>query len=228
MKRNTYKARDGKDLSIVFWDSVSAPVAVVQILHGMGEHVERYDEFAKALNSAGIIVFGIDQRGHGYTDKDRLGLVEEDRNIFEETVSDAMELTAYAKVKYRLPVIIFGHSYGSFVLQRYLSYTSSQIHGAILSGSALIEGGSVNLACSITNGSLKPKKCDKPGSVFVKHTFDKYDKSYKGETKGAWLTRDTAEREKFQNDALCGFTCSMGFYHYLFRGFKASPTLADI
>jgi alpha-beta hydrolase superfamily lysophospholipase len=84
-----------------------------------------------------------------------------------------------------------------------------------------MEGRAVNLACAVTHGSIKPKKCDKPGGVFVKHTFDKFDKSYKGEGKGAWLTRDNEEREKFQLDALCGFTCSMGFYHYLSRGFKA-------
>ena len=221
MKRNAYKARDGKELSLVSWDNVAAPVAVVQILHGMSEHIARYDDFANALNKAGFIVIGEDHRGHGYTDNDRLGLIEEGKNIFEETVSDAIELTAYAKVKYRLPVIIFGHSYGSFLLQRYISYTSSQIHGAILCGSACMEGLIVNASCLLTRNKNKPNACDKPGKFFADVTFGAYDKAYKGEGKNAWLSRDKEQVEKYNADPLCGFTCSMGFYHYFFRGFKA-------
>ena len=220
MKRKMHTIRDGKQLSVVMWDNVSAPIATVQILHGMSEHIERYDDFAKALNKAGYIVIGADHRGHGYTDKDRLGLVE-DGNIFEDTVSDAIELTAYAKVKYRLPVIIFGHSYGSFILQRYLSYTSSQIAGAILCGSACMEGAIVNLSCLLTRGKNKPKKRDKEGKLFADMTFGKYDKAYKNEGKNAWLSRDVEQVKKYNEDPLCGFTCSMGFYHYFFRGFKA-------
>ena len=220
MKRKMHTIRDGKQLSVVMWDNVSAPIATVQILHGMSEHIERYDDFAKALNKAGYIVIGEDHRGHGYTDKDRLGLVE-DGNIFEDTVSDAIELTAYAKVKYRLPVIIFGHSYGSFILQRYLSYTSSQIAGAILCGSACMEGAIVNLSCILTRGKNKPQKRDKAGNLFADMTFGKYDKAYKNEGKNAWLSRDVEQVKKYNEDPLCGFTCSMGFYHYFFRGFKA-------
>ena len=220
MKRKVHKVRDGKELSVVFWDSVPAPVAVVQILHGMSEHVERYDDFAKELNKAGFIVFGADHRAHGYTDKDRLGLVG-DTNLFEDTVSDAIELTAYAKVKYRLPVIIFGHSYGSFLLQRYLSYTSSNISGAILCGSACMEGAIVGVSSFLTRNKNKPKKRDKSGKFFASMTFGKYDKSYKNEGKNAWLSSDREQVEKYNNDELCGFTCSQGFYHYFFRGLKA-------
>ncbi len=220
MKRKMYTIRDGKELSVAYWDKVPAPIATVLILHGMSEHIERYDDFAKALNKAGYIVVGADHRAHGYTDKDRLGLVD-DTNIFEDSVSDAIELTAYVKVKYHLPVIIFGHSYGSFLLQRYLSYTSSQISGAILCGSACMEGSIVNLSCFLTRGKNKPKKRDRLGKFFAKITFGKYDKAYKKESVNAWLSRDAEQVKKYNEDPMCGFTCSQGFYHYFFRGFKS-------
>lgn len=220
MKRKMQKVRDGKELSVVYWDNVPAPIATVQILHGMSEHIERYDDFARALNKAGYIVIGADHRGHGYTDKDRLGKVG-DTDIFEDSVSDAIELTAYAKVRYRLPVIVFGHSYGSFLLQRYLSYTSSQIHGAVLCGSACMEGFIVGLSCLLTNGKNKPKHRDNPGKMFADMTFGSYDKKYKKEGLNAWLSRDEEQVKKYNADPMCGFTCSMGFYHYFFRGFKA-------
>ncbi|MBO5223758.1 MAG: alpha/beta hydrolase [Clostridia bacterium] len=219
MKRKMQKV-NGKDLSVVYWDNVATPIATVQILHGMSEHIERYDDFAKALNKAGYIVIGADQRAHGYTDKENLGKVG-DTNLFEDSVQDAIELTAYAKVKYRLPVIVFGHSYGSFLLQRYLSYTSSQIHGAVLCGSACMEGFIVNLSCLLTNGKNKPKSRDKAGKLFANMTFGSYDKKYKKEGLNAWLSRDYEQVKKYNDDPMCGFTCSMGFYHYFFRGFKA-------
>ncbi len=220
MKRKMQKVRDGKELSVVCWDNVPAPIAIVQILHGMSEHIERYDDFAKALNKAGYIVIGADHRGHGYTDNDKLGKVG-DTDIFDDSVSDAIELTAYAKVRYRLPVIVFGHSYGSFLLQRYLSYTSSQIHGAVLCGSACMEGFIVWLSCLLTAGKNKPQHRDKPGKMFADMTFGSYDKKYKNEGLNAWLSRDTEQVRKYNADSMCGFTCSMGFYHYFFRGFKA-------
>ena len=219
MKRKMQKV-NGKDLSVVYWDNVATPIATVQILHGMSEHIERYDDFAKALNKAGYIVIGADQRAHGYTDKENLGKVG-DTNLFEDSVQDAIELTAYAKVKYRLPVIVFGHSYGSFLLQRYLSYTSSQIHGAVLCGSACMEGFIVNLSCLLTNGKNKPKSRDKAGKLFANMTFGSYDKKYKKEGLNAWLSRDYEQVKKYNDDPMCGFTCSMGYYHYFFRGFKA-------
>ena len=219
MKRYTYNARDEKELSIVLWDDVEAPVAVVQIIHGMCEHMERYNDFATTLNKAGFIVLGVDQRGHGYTDKDKLGLVE-DENVFEASVSDALEISAYAKVKYRLPVIVFGQGYGSFVLQRYLSYTCAQIHGAILSGSALIEGVGLKFNYWFTESAIKPKNRNKIGSYLEKARAG-FDKAFKGEGKNAWYTSDKEELAKYNADDLCSISYAQAFYHYLFKGFKA-------
>lgn len=221
MERTSYTARDGKVLSMVVWDKVPAPIGVVQIMHGMSEHIARYDDFALALNKAGYIVFGTDHRAHGYTDKDRLGLIEENKNLFEDTVKDNIELTTFAKEKYNLPIIVFGHSYGSFLLQRYLSYTSSEIAGAILCGSAKMSDALVAVSCLLTKNSNKPTKCDKEGTLFAAMTFGAYDKAYKGQGKNAWLSQDKEQVDKYNADELCGFTCSMGFYHYFFKGFKA-------
>ena len=219
MKRYTYKARDEKELMVTLWDDVKAPVAVVQVLHGMCEHMERFDEFAKVLNKAGFIVLGSDLRSHGYTDKETLGLVE-DENIFEESVSDALELSAYAKVKYRLPIIVFGQGYGSFLLQRYLSYTCAQIHGAILSGSALVEGAGLKINCWLTEGSIKPKNRSKKGT-YVEKARAGFDKAFKGEGKNAWYTSDKDELAKYNADELCAVSYCQAFYHYMFEGFKS-------
>ena len=65
----TIKLKGYKDfeLSCYLWDKVDNPVGVVQIIHGMQEHARRYSDFAKHLNSKGLIVFASDLRGHGHT-----------------------------------------------------------------------------------------------------------------------------------------------------------------
>ncbi len=67
MKETIFNTTDGQKLVCVVWDTVKNPVGVVQIIHGMDEHIRRYDRFAKYLNKNGYIVFGNDHRAHGKT-----------------------------------------------------------------------------------------------------------------------------------------------------------------
>lgn len=219
MKREYFVARDGKRISLAIWDEVQAPRAIVQILHGMCEHIARYDEFARFLNENGYIVFGDDHRAHGVTDRDSLGKVG-DGNLFEDTVADAKELTMWAKEKYQLPLVLFGHSYGSFLAQRYLTYGTSALAGVVLCGSALMDRLLVEASCLLTIGANKPKNRDKEGTFFASLTFDGYDKKIK-EGKGGWLNRDKEEVQKYHEDNFCGYVCSKGFYYYFFRGLRA-------
>ena len=223
MERQWFTARDGKKISLALWDKVDCPRGVVQIVHGMAEHIARYDDFAAFLNSRGYIVAGDDHRAHGLTDKDALGLQGEG-DLFEKTVQDLKDITVMLKEKYNLPVFLFGHSYGSFLTQRYLSVDPNPLSGAVLCGSALMKGAAVNLGYRIAKGKLK-KKADKPGNIFAALTFEKYDKKF-GEGLGGWLNRDVKAVGEYNADPLCGFTCSNGFYYWFFKGLKsiaASP-----
>ena len=134
-----YGYKDYK-LNLAVWDEVSKPRAVVQILHGMAEHIGRYDAFARFLNTKGFVVLGDDHRGHGKTaGENNLGKVP-DGDCFFDTVQDEILITKYAAETYKLPVIIFGHSYGSFLAQAYIQRNSSVIIGAVLCGSACQNG----------------------------------------------------------------------------------------
>lgn len=216
MYRDTFTAKDGKQISYAVWDGAAKPKAVVQIIHGMVEHIERYKEFAEYLNLNSFIVAGDDHRAHGLTDMDAHGLAGEG-DLFENTVSDELMLTDILKEKFGLPVIVLGHSYGSFITQRYLTYDTSKIAGCILSGSALMPELTVKLGRSIAKGKLKKSK-DEPGKTFANMTFKKYDKKFKDGGLNAWLTRDTEIVGKYNTDPLCGFMCSNGFYYHFFNG----------
>ncbi len=117
MREEIFKASDGKEICLVVWDAVKQPQGVVQIVHGMGEHIRRYDDFAGFLNENGYIVAGDDHRAHGKTalmrdntitgaekDEDNLGTDEGD--IAPDTVRDEKEITDMLLARYNLPIVV--------------------------------------------------------------------------------------------------------------------------
>lgn len=232
MRRETYVAEDGKHISLCVWDEVESPKGIVQIVHGMAEHVARYDEFARYLNARGFIVAGDDHRAHGQTDPNDLGFVVGEGDLFEKTVGDERGITDWLLERYRLPLVLFGHSYGSFLTQRYLTISADKLAGTVLCGSAFMQGATVNLGAYLANRKCKKKKGagkDDPGLLFARMTFGAYDKKLKDGING-WLNRDESEVRKFNEDLQCGFICSNGFYKYFFNGLKtiAADDLANL
>ncbi|MEG1528589.1 MAG: alpha/beta hydrolase [Clostridia bacterium] len=219
MKNVQFCSFDKTMLETYLWDDVTAPKGVVQILHGMAEHARRYDDFAKYLNASGYIVFADDHRAHGNTECEQdLGYHEGD--IFEDTVSDEIAITEFLSNKYNLPVVVLGHSYGSFVAQRYLEKPSKAC-GIILSGSAYMKGLITNVGAMISNMQYK-KGARKKGVTMDNLSFGGYNKPFKAEgVKFAWLSRDRAQVDKYMADKQCGYVMSNAFFKYFMQGLKA-------
>ena len=213
MKREILNV-NGKNISIAIWDETENPKGVVQISHGMAEHIMRYDDFARFLCDKGYIVVGDDHRGHGYTDPDSLG--KADGDIFEDTVADLRYITAEIKKHYNLPIVLMGHSYGSFLAQRYLTYGFDELKGVILCGSAKQGGTILKIGKSISRRKCR-NEADEEGRTFAKMTFEKYEKEA-GDGKNGWLSINRENVERYNADSLCGFTCSNGFYYSFFCG----------
>ncbi|MBD5092610.1 MAG: alpha/beta hydrolase, partial [Clostridiales bacterium] len=118
MKNVKFESFDGTVLQCYVWEDVRNPKAVVQIAHGMAEHARRYDDFASFLNANGYIVFADDHRAHGMTStkQSTKGVKGYHKGeIYMDTVKDEVAITSFLIKKYELPVIYFGHSYGSMV-----------------------------------------------------------------------------------------------------------------
>ena len=108
---------------------------VILLVHGMAEHIERYDEFARFLAQNGYIVYGHNQRGHkgSIATYEDYGYMSADDNFFI-LVSDVYEIVNKLNKEYqKLPIYLFGHSMGSFVVQRYAQLCGKKINGIILS-----------------------------------------------------------------------------------------------
>lgn len=214
MQEIKFTARDGKKLICTLWDTVKNPIGVVQIIHGMDEHVGRYNRFAQFLNQNGYIVFGDDHRAHGRTAAsiEKIGQPDGDPDLFASTVSDELAITKYLKKKYKLPVLIFGHSYGSFITQRVMEEPDLIAAGVCLSGSAKYPMGFLMIAKAVAFIGQKLFGPDAPAR------FIEYFSPIRNKTGGpSKLTRDKKQAAMHDADPMRAKYFSYGFYYSLFK-----------
>jgi alpha-beta hydrolase superfamily lysophospholipase len=183
-KRFLLTSSDGQCIACARWDSRGSARAVVQIAHGMGEHMGRYADTVDALLAAGLTVYANDHRGHGRSVHSHLG--ELGRGGFELLVQDMVRLSEIAREKNPdLPLLLLGHDMGSFAAQRYVIDHSHEIDGLILSGSGVLEGFArivlpENAGSNLLNAAFEPSRTP----------FD-------------WLCRDQTIVDAFMADPLC-------------------------
>jgi len=180
---------DCDDIEIVSyrWPSSGQALGIVQISHGMGEHSLRYADLAGYLNRAGFHVYSNDHRGHGRTARSKDALGDFGLGGWDALVEDMARLTCIARERDPgLPVVLLGHSMGSFATQAYLLDHSDLIDAAVLSGSAAVDmlqmDSSGDADLTAINRAFEPARTP----------FD-------------WLSRDAAEVDKYIADPLCGF-----------------------
>ena len=224
-KEFTFRSKEGTEIFVNQWmpeDKVELK-GIVQIAHGMAETGARYERFAKRLTDNGYIVYINDHRGHGKTAKtvENVGYLAETEG-FKWLVEDLHQLSGIInKENPNLPLFLLGHSMGSFVTQRYIMLYGQELKGAILSGSNGKQGIILHIAQLIAkveviiNGrQAKSKKLDKM-------LFGSYNKAFMpNRTKFDWLSKDSAEVDKYINDPFCGTIFSGGFFYDFIIGLK--------
>ncbi len=209
-ERFQFLSSDGLPIQCVKWSRRHADRAVIQISHGLGEHIGRYARFADALVSAGFVVYGNDHRGHGLTAKRGGHVGDFGPGGFDQLVEDMVSLRVIAKNDYPgKPYILLGHSMGSFAAQQFILDHSHSIDGLVLSGSGVLDGlakvaqglPSIADVMRLMNASFEPARTP----------FD-------------WLSRDTAEVNAFIKDPLCFPTLTTGSMESFLNVF---PRLSD-
>lgn len=225
MKQSEFVARDGARLVLGVWDDVVAPKAVVQLVHGMNEHCGRYEAFAAYLNGQGYVVVGDDHRAHGRTagSRDRIGKTDGLADLYATTVDDELELTAHYHALFGLPVVVLGHSYGSFLAQTYMLHRTvpACVRGFVLTGAAKQSAFMIRMGRLFAAGNA-----DAPATAIASLTFGAYDKHFK-EGRNAWLTKDTAIVEAYNSDPFIIDVFGKGFYRSFFRNMSRIFKKAD-
>ncbi len=211
---NTFIGTGAKSIHYYKWEKQN-PKAILQIIHGMGEHAGRYAKHAENFTEEGYVVYANDHRGHGFTAEsvDRIGYFD-DGHFWHDTQSDIKQLTEIALSENPgLPIFILGHSMGSMLLRDYISTSKTKFAGAILSGT----GGDPGVLGKI--GRLLAKVIagiygGKERSEFLRSlSFGKFNKEFEPmRTKADWITRDNDEADKYAKDPMCSKTFTSGYW----------------
>ena len=194
------------------------PVGVIQLSHGMCEYILRYTDFAERMCDAGFAVVGHDHLGHGYTARnaDELGYITDAKAPARCLVKDIYAVNSLIKSTFpTLPVILYGHSMGSFVARRALTEYKDAWDAAVLSGTAGPEAptGAGKLLCRVLGLFGKHNR----SALLYNIAFGSYDKPFKADCiKNAWLTRDHAVIEKYNADPFCSYRFTINGYLTLF------------
>ncbi len=219
LTQSTFRSSDGEnDVACYVFTPVMPVKAVIQISHGMCEHMMRYAEFAGFMCGHGYAVCGNDHLGHGLTasDDEALGFTCEGGGA-KHIINDLHTMNDKAHEMFGgVPLILLGHSMGSFIARLYLSLYPGTVDDAILSGTAGPDtpAGAAKILAKldmIFHGSHHRSK------FITKLAFGSYQKRYPADSpEYFWVTRDEEKRKAYAADKFCTFTFTSQAYYDLF------------
>ena len=210
------------EIRAIAWKPTGEIKAILQISHGMAEHIERYDEFANFLCNHGYLVVGHDHLGHGksvtsakhygyFSKKQGNHYLIEDMHLLRERVTEEHPF---------LPYFILGHSMGSTLLRQYIWVHGEGLKGVIFSGIVAPEHSATLRVAKFLCRFIGTFKGSHHRSKFLDGlVFGKFDRMM-GDSKvtGSWVTRDAKKLEEYTHDDLCGFVFTTNGYAVLFDG----------
>ena len=217
-----FDSRDGQSKihAVRYTPEQKEVIGVVQIIHGMAEYVERYEELAEFFTDKGFVVTGDDHLGHGksvpqggsfgyFCEQDPATVVVRDVHRLKK-----MTQSLYPGV----PYIILGHSMGSFILRNYLCRYGTGISGAVIVGTGMQSPAVIKLSKAVT--ALQKRFCGSKhvGKFIDKAAFGSYNKRFEPvRTPADWLSRNEANVDRYVADPLCGFVFTVNGFETLFE-----------
>lgn len=216
-----FTSNDGKSrIHAVEWVPENRPKAILQLVHGMAEHIERYGEFATFMAEHGYLVVGDNHLGHGksvpengqkgyFCDGDAASVLVRDEHKLHEVVEGEYP---------GIPYFILGHSMGSFITRNYLTEYGHEVQGAVIMGTGMQSRTLLGLSKTLAKAE-KLFKGDRHVSTFIdKLAFGGYYKKIPGCTmKNEWLTSNLDAVQKYNDDPDCGFTFTVNGFSTLFE-----------
>lgn len=209
---------DHVDIHLKKWlPSEKEPEAIVQIAHGMVEHIGRYEHIAQFLTANNIAVYGNDHRGHGRTGEQQglFGYFAAE-NGFEKVSNDMLAVTKQIRQDYpETPFILLGHSMGSFLARHVIQQHSDLFDGVILSGTGYYSP-FVTTTAKMLASQLPPSEKSRLMNALVFSSYNRHVPHKK--THVDWLTRDDNFIQTYIDDPYCGFIPTAGFFKDLMTG----------
>ena len=204
------------------WTPEGEARAVVQIVHGIAEYIERYDAFADYLNSLGFLVVAEDHMGHGQS-IGQDGTPGYFHNGWFSAVRDTVTLLQMTRQEYpELPYVLFGHSMGSFMARTILcKYPDSGISAAVICGTGWQPRALLPAAIGLCELECRKIGKQTPGKRLENLVFGGNNRRVEHpRTEFDWLSRDSKMVDAYIAHPLCGFTASCGLFRDLLMGIQ--------
>ncbi|WP_265533761.1 alpha/beta hydrolase [Pseudomonas saponiphila] len=221
---------DHQRLFVNQWLPEPALKAVILLSHGMAEHSGRYARLATALCAAGYGLYAPDQRGHGNTAQHGVLGHYADHGGWNKVVGDLASLNQHIGQQHPgTPIVLLGHSMGSYIAQAYLLHHSASLHGAILSGSNFQPVALYRIASLIARFERWRQGATGRSALIEWLSFGSFNKAFKpNRTAFDWLSRDPEEVDKYVNDPLCGYRCSNQLWIDLLGGLQQISKISNL
>lgn len=192
---------------------------VLQIVHGMLEYIERYQEFAERMAEAGYFVVGHDHLGHGdsVNDPSELGYVgEQGAVLWLKDIEQIRKMAAsYAP---KAPYIMLGHSMGSYLVRRYLIYHGNRVDGAVIMGTGQQPAVLVKTGLAVTYASMMKSGSKGYSSLLDNLTCSGFAKQYPDNAHtGSWMSRDPQALIHALQDKKMNYHFTLNAFEALFR-----------
>jgi len=217
-----YDSLGGGRIHACRWTPDGEIKGIVQIVHGIAEYAERYDELATFLNSRGLLVVAEDHMGHG---KSVCGATPVGcfAGGWHNAVDDTYRLMQDTMAEFpNVPYILFGHSMGSFMARTVLAkYPDSGITAAVICGTAWMPGAVIGAGKLVADMICRKNGEQNPSQLLQNMMFGSYNKKIEHpRTACDWLTRDNRIVDAYVADPLCGFIPSAGLVRAMMEGLQ--------
>lgn len=233
MTEFTFLSTDGKtQLHGMRWEPEGGSVrAVLQICHGVAEHIARYDAFARYLNGLGIAVVGHDHLGHGLSlPEGGTPVYFGESNTWNTVVDDIYVLHQRIRLWYPdVSLCIMGHSMGSFLTRTYLIRYPGTVKAAVIMGTgwqpkAVIAGG---MAVAKAVGAVVGE--NGTSDLVTNLAFGAYNKLFApNRTSCDWLSADEGNVDAYMADPLCGADATVGLFRQMLSGIRFNQKLSNL
>jgi len=215
---HTLNADDNHVIPVYVWEPEGAPRAVIQLFHGLGEHVARYDRFAQAAMQHGYAIVAHNHRGHG-PETDNIGFFSSAKG-WDLLVEDGHRVSEFLQQRFPgLPVVLLGHSMGSFIAQNYALRFGQNLAALVLSGSTWPSRPLLFISRPLARLLSWRHGLRGASPLLDKLGFGDFNKRFEpARTELDWLSRDPGEVDAYIDDSLCGGPYSTGLWIDLFGG----------
>jgi alpha-beta hydrolase superfamily lysophospholipase len=205
-------AQDGHEIHLRAWAPEGDPVGAIQLLHGLGEHIGRYERFAVAAVGRGYAVYGHDHRGHGTSEGER-GYFADDSG-WNKVVEDVRVVNDHVReIHATKPVVMLGHSMGSFIAETFAMHYGARLRGLLLSGSSWPPR--IQTLAGRVLAKIESLRLGRRGNSALVNAlgFGAFNRPFRPvRTEMDWLSRDEAEVDRYIDDPLCGGPFTSGLW----------------